>query len=247
MEMNMNNNNLYKYSTNINLVNFIKEKNDENNISQINYSESNKNNEFLLELANILENKLKANIRLHQKGFEVYKEKILSEKNLILSSINPEIKNLTINQLIDLLTKMKEKKKNEKNTTYFTIGQKMNNNKVNIDQNTIDKMNTIFEDYSKNVNNNEKNNNNGNNNNQFQFNYNKNVTGLNAANNNNLNGVNTKNSCNKYHGCNFDPRKVYHSPSPLLGKKYDSKIIEENKNVNNHINFYEDQKINDNL
>ncbi len=57
MEMNMNNNNLYKYSTNINLVNFIKEKNDENNISQINYSESNKNNEFLLELANILENK----------------------------------------------------------------------------------------------------------------------------------------------------------------------------------------------
>ena len=34
-----------------------------------------------------------------------------------------------------------------------------------------------------------------------------------------------------------DPRLIYHSPSPLILKKQDSKIIEENKNVDNQIDF----------
>ena len=261
MEANINNinsNNLSKYSTNLNLVNFIKEKNEDNNTNQIN-SESKKMNEFLLELAKILENKLKTNIRLHQKGFDIYKAKIFSEKNLILNSISSDIKSLTINQLIELLTEMKMKKKNEKNTEYFTIGKKMNNNKINIDQNSIDKMNKIFiEDYSYNNNINDNSNDdshekkNNKFNNKFQFKYNKNVNGLNAI-NNNMNGNCVKSSCNVLHGhghrCYFDPKNVYHSTSPVFikNKKYESKTIEDNKSINNYNNFYEEQKINDNL
>ena len=215
--MNDNQNNLYNYSANINLVNFIKEKNDENNIGQAN-SESIKKNEFLLELANILENKLKTNIRLHQKGFEIYKEKLLSEKNLILNSINKDIKDLTINQLIDLLTNMKQKEKNEKEKNNFTLGQNTNNNNVNINRDAIERMNQIFSEFSNNNN--------------------KDIINILPCNNI---GINNKNKNN--YKSNFDPRIMIHSPSPILTKKYESKIIEENKNVNNQINFYEDQKI----
>ena len=123
----------------------------------------------------------------------------------------------------------------------------MNNNKINIDQNSIDKMNKIFiEDYS--YNNNIDDNYNGdsyeNKNNKFQFKYNKNINGLNGV-NDNMNGNGVKASCNILHGhgCNFDPRNVYHSKN----KKHESKKIEDNKNINNYINFYEEQKINDNL
>ena len=38
-----------------------------------------------------------------------------------------------------------------------------------------------------------------------------------------------------------DPRLIYHSPSPLLVKNPNSKIIEENKNANNQIDFDEPQ------
>ena len=34
-----------------------------------------------------------------------------------------------------------------------------------------------------------------------------------------------------------DPRLVYHSPSPLILKRQESKIVEENKNVNNQLDF----------
>lgn len=231
--MNENDNNLYKYSKELNLVNFIKENKNENNQNQTN-SDSAKNNEFLIELAHILENQLKINIRLHQKGFEIYKEKILSEKNLILNSINKELKNSTISQLIDLLTKMKDDVKNA-NTPCFNIGQKKDNNKFKIDQNLIESMNNIFSEDSNN------NNNNGNMMKVCQFNYNKDFPCLKKV-NNNMNGINAN---TKLHPGKFDPRKVYRSPSPYFSKKHESKIIEENKNVNNQINFYEDQKIND--
>ena len=240
MEMNNNmdesDNNLYKYSKELNLVNFIKEKKSENNQNQT-YSDSTQNNEFLIELAHILENQLKINIRLHQKGFEIYKEKILSEKNLILNSFNKELKNYTINQLIDLLTKMKEDIKNA-NTPCFKIGQKKNSNKFKIDQNWIENMNNIFSDDS--VNNN---NNNGNMMKKCQFNYNKDFPWLKNV-NNNMNGINLNTQLQKGKR-KFDPKAVYRSPSPDFLKKHESKIIEENKNVNNQINFYEDQKIND--
>ena len=211
METNMND--IYQYSTNLNLINYIKEIKDENNRNNAS-SESIKKNEFLFELANILENKLKTNIRLHQKGFEIYKEKMLNEKNLILNSMSENVKNLTINQLITELNNIKKKKKQKEDIAkeFFNVGQKKNNNnKINIDQSAIETINKIFQDKSIN-------NNNGNNN--INNNYN-----------------------NKNH--HFDPRVVYHSrsPSPNINKQYNSKIIEENKNVNNLINFYEDQKI----
>ena len=219
--MNINQNNLYNYSVNLNLVNSIKEERNENNILQVS-SEPPKKNEFLLELVNILESKLKTNIRLHQKGFEIYKEKLLSEKSLILNSLSKDIKNLTINQLIDVLISMKEEQKNEKE--YFNIGQNCNSNKTNIGQNAIKKINELFSDYSTN-------------NNMIQFHLNNNDQ---PTNNMNIkqNKINDK--------FKFDPKNVYHSPSPLFLKKQESKIIQENKNVNKHINFYEEQKIKDN-
>ena len=105
--MNMTQNNLYKYSQNLNLSSLVEIKNDENNINSKDLALLNQKTSFLKDLANILENKLKNNIRLHQKGFEIYKQKILSDKNLILNTISKDLRNLTINQLLALLKQIK--------------------------------------------------------------------------------------------------------------------------------------------
>ena len=245
----MNQNNLYKYSQNLNLVSIVENKNDENNINSKDLALLNQKNTFLKDLANILENKLKNNIRLHQRGFEIYKQKLLSDKNLILNTISKDLRNLTINQLLTLLKQIKEDENKEKLNSYFNLGKNMNNNKNNnnyndeIDmnnenQNSIEMINKMFNDYSnlKNIDiiNSNKFTNDFNN---FSYNENSanNLMKFKSQNNNTNNKLGFKNI-----GYN-DPRLIYHSPSPLILKKLDSKIIEDNINANNQIDFDEPQ------
>ena len=218
--------NLYKYSD-VDLVNFIKEKNAKN-IKNLD-AESTKKNEFLIELAIFLEKKLKHNISLHQNGFKIYKQKILADKTFIQNSIRKDLRSMTINQLIELLTKMQNGSETDskKVDKYFNIGQK---NPI-INQNQIVVLNNIFSGVA--IQNNNK-----------KFNLNNNIiNNININSTNQLNNNNTK-KFNLIHGLN--PKDVYHSPSPLIVKKHQSKIIEENQNVNNIINFDEEQKLNNN-
>ena len=243
----MNLNNLYKYSQNLNLASLVEIKNDENNINSKNMALLTQKASFLKDLANILENKLKNNIRLHQKGFEIYKQKILSDKNLILNTISNDIKGLTINQLLSLLKQIKEDDNKAKLNSYFNLGKNMNNNSINYNdkadmnnenQNSIEMINKMFNDYSnlKNID--------IINSNKFTSSFNNYINGENA--NNNLlkyqsQNINTNNKLGfKNIGYN-DPRLIYHSPSPLIFKKYDSKIIDDNKSANNQIDFDEPQ------
>jgi hypothetical protein len=239
--MNMTQNNLYKYSQNLNLASLVEIKNDENNINSKDLALLNQKTSFLKDLANILENKLKNNIRLHQKGFEIYKQKILSDKVLILNTISDDLKKLTINQLLSLLKKIKEENDKEKLKSLFyvdstnKINNNINNNDVDINnenQNSIEMINKMFNDYSnlKNID--------IINNNKFtpQFtkyddSFKKNLMKYKSQNNNVNNKLGFKNI-----GYN-DPRLVYHSPSPLILKRQESKIVEENKNVNNQLDF----------
>ena len=204
--------NLYKYSD-IDLVNFIKEKNKSNN--NLSDQKSKNKNGFLVELAIFLERKLKNNISLYQNGFKIYKQKLLADKYFMQNTISNDIKNLTINQLIDLLTNIKNNKDLKKSNEFFSIGQYIKNN------------------YNKQNNENELNNS------QFSLN------NINFELNENENQNNNKKFSNKnklIHGLNI--REIYHSPSPLLNsRKINSKIIEENANINNKIDFYEEQKI----
>ena len=224
--------NLYKYSE-VDLVNFIKERNAENNKKTD--PESIKKNEFLIELAIFLEKKLKHNISLHQNGFKIYKQKLLADKTFIQNSIRKDIRSLTINQLIQLLTNIKNESDTQNADKYFNIGQKIDQN---INQNSIDILNNIFSQA------NIQNNKNDKNNHKFNFN-NTNVNNLNSNNVfNKINNGNNARKINLIHGLN--PKDVYHSPSPLIFKKHQTKIIEENQNINNKINFDEEQKIDDN-
>ena len=207
--------NLFKYSD-IDIVNFIKEENEGNNnmISQ----ESKNKNEFLIELAMFLEKKLNQNISLYQNGFKVYRQKLLADKNFLQNTLEDDLKKLSISQLIDLLENIK-KNNSEKANEFFNIGQYIKNNY--------------------NIKNNEKNINN----NKFLFNNNygliQNKNTILNGNNKNLNEINCKNKL--IHGLNI--KEVYHSPSPNFINKYESKIIKENEQANNKINFNEDQKI----
>ena len=250
-------NSLYKYSGDLGLLNIIKERNDENIINNSD-NISKEKTEFLIKLANILENKLRINIRLHQKGFETYKQKLTSERDLILNNTR-DIKDLTIKQIIDILISIKNNTYNQKNTNYFSIGKIPSNKKKDNNDNILSSlqgMSKIFIPQES-----MENNSGINNNKQFNFNaFNteNNYQNMNV-NTNKMNLINNKiknNNLQKHinikinHNLGFknkqfnDPRKIYHSPSPLNNnKKYDSKIIEENKNVNNQINFEEDQKI----
>ena len=236
-------NNLYNYSQNINLASYTEMKNNENIINSKKASSLIKQESFLKDLSNILENKLKNNIRLHQKGFEIYKQKILSDKALIINTISDDLKNLTINQLLSLLKKIKEEKDKEKFKSLFNFGScnKSNNtincNNININtesQNSIEMINKMFNDYSnlKNID--------IINNNKFtpQFtkyddSFKKNLMKYKSQNNNVNNKLGFKNI-----GCN-DPRLIIHSPSPspLILKRQESKIVEENKNLNNQLDF----------
>ena len=247
--MNVNQNNLYKYSQNLNLASLVEIKNEENNINSKDSALLNQRNSFLKDLANILENKLKNNIRLHQKGFEIYKQKIFSDKNLILNTISKDLKNLTINQLLTLLKQIKEDEDKEKLNSYFNLGKNMNNNNMNYNdevdmnnenQNSIEMINKMFNDYSnlKNID--------IINSNKFTNDFNNFANNENSANNlmKNKSQNNNYNTNNKLGFKNIgynDPRLIYHSPSPLILKKYDSKIIEENKNANNQLDFDEPQ------
>jgi hypothetical protein len=242
--MNNHYNNIYKYSQNLNLKSFVDKKNDENNINSKDPTLLNQKVSFLRDLANILENKLKNNIRLHQKGFEIYKQKIISDKDLILNTISNELKNLKINQLLLILKQIKEDENREKINNLFNLGKNVNkNNSINYNddidlnsenQNSIEMINKMFNDYSnlKNID--------IINSNKFTPDFNSfandeyvpNFGNKIISQNNNINDkLGFKNI-----GFN-DPRLIYHSPSPLILKKQDSKIIEENKNVDNQIDF----------
>ena len=256
-------NSLYKYSGELGLMSIIKERNDENKINNSD-NISKEKIEFLIKLANILENKLRINIRLHQKGFETYKQKLTSERDLILNNTR-DIKDLTIKQIIDILISIKNNTYNQSNNSnnYFSIGKIPSNKKKDNNDNILNSLQGISKIFF--TQQNTENNCEINSNHQFNFNafnsqnnyQNMNVNasknGINLMNNNNVdnkleNHINIK--INKNHNLGFknkqfnDPRKIYHSPSPLNNiKKYDSKIIEENKNVNNQINFDEEQRI----
>ena len=251
--MNNNQNNLYKYSKNLNLASFVEINNGENNINSKDSALLNQKVLFLKDLSIILENKLKNNIRLHQKGFEIYKQKILSDKNLILNTISSDLKNLTINQILAILKKIKEDENKEKYNNFFSLGKNMNyinNNNINYNgdidlnnenQNSIEMINKIFNDYSnlKNID--------IINSNKFKHDFNYFENNENASKKimnyksqkNIINNIDNKLGFKKL-GLN-DPRLIYHSPSPLILKKQDSKIIEENKNVDNQIDFDEPQ------
>ena len=216
-------------------------KNNENIINSKKASSLIKQESFLKDLSNILENKLKNNIRLHQKGFEIYKQKILSDKSLILNTISDDLKNLKINQLLSLLKKIKEENDKEKFKSLFNFNSynksniAKNNNDIDINnesQNSVEMINKMFNDYSnlKNID--------IINNNKFatQFakyddSFKKNLLKYKSQDNNVNNKLGFKNI--KYN----DPRLVYHSPSPLILKRQESKIVEENKNVNNQLDF----------
>ena len=239
--MSNNQNNLYNYSQNINLASYTEMKNNENIINSKKASSLIKQESFLKDLSNILENKLKNNIRLHQKGFEIYKQKILSDKALILNTISDDLKNLKINQLLSLLKKIKEENDKEKFKSLFNFNSynksniDKNNNDIDINnesQNSVEMINKMFNDYSnlKNID--------IINNNKFatQFakyddSFKKNLLKYKSQDNNVNNKLGFKNI--KYN----DPRLVYHSPSPLILKRQESKIVEENKNVNNQLDF----------
>ena len=239
--MSNNQNNLYNYSQNINLASYTEMKNNENIINSKKASSLIKQESFLKDLSNILENKLKNNIRLHQKGYEIYKQKILSDKALILNTISDDLKNLKINQLLSLLKKIKEENDKEKFKSLFNFNSynksniAKNNNDIDINnesQNSVEMINKMFNDYSnlKNID--------IINNNKFatQFakyddSFKKNLLKYKSQDNNVNNKLGFKNI--KYN----DPRLVYHSPSPLILKRQESKIVEENKNVNNQLDF----------
>ena len=239
--MSNNQNNLYNYSQNINLASYTEMKNNENIINSKKASSLIKQESFLKDLSNILENKLKNNIRLHQKGFEIYKQKILSDKALILNTISDDLKNLKINQLLSLLKKIKEENDKEKFKSLFNFNSynksniAKNNNDIDINnesQNSVEMINKMFNNYSnlKNID--------IINNNKFatQFakyddSFKKNLLKYKSQDNNVNNKLGFKNI--KYN----DPRLVYHSPSPLILKRQESKIVEENKNVNNQLDF----------
>ena len=239
--MSNNQNNLYNYSQNINLASYTEMKNNENIINSKKASSLIQQESFLKDLSNILENKLKNNIRLHQKGFEIYKQKILSDKSLILNTISDDLKNLKINQLLSLLKKIKEENDKEKFKSLFNFNSynksniAKNNNDIDINnesQNSVEMINKMFNDYSnlKNID--------IINNNKFatQFakyddSFKKNLLKYKSQDNNVNNKLGFKNI--KYN----DPRLVYHSPSPLILKRQESKIVEENKNVNNQLDF----------
>ena len=239
--MSNNQNNLYNYSQNINLASYTEMKNNENIINSKKASSLIKQESFLKDLSNILENKLKNNIRLHQKGFEIYKQQILSDKALILNTISDDLKNLKINRLLSLLKKIKEENDKEKFKSLFNFNSynksniAKNNNDIDINnesQNSVEMINKMFNDYSnlKNID--------IINNNKFatQFakyddSFKKNLLKYKSQDNNVNNKLGFKNI--KYN----DPRLVYHSPSPLILKRQESKIVEENKNVNNQLDF----------
>jgi len=239
--MNSNQNNLYNYSQNINLASYTAMKNNENIINSKKASLLIKQEAFLKDLSIILENKLKNNIRLHQKGFEIYKQKILSDKALILNTISDDLKKLTINQLLSLLKRIKGENDKEKLKSLFYVdsinktNNNINNNEVDINnenQNSIEMINKMFNDYSnlKNID--------IINNNKFtpQFlkyddSFKKNLLKYKSQNNIVNNKLGFKNI-----GYN-DPRLIIHSPSPLILKRQESKIVEENKNSDNRLDF----------
>ena len=246
-----NQNNLYHYSNDLNLSSFITIKNNENSINKKDSAILNQNISFLKDLANILENKLKNNIRLHQKGFEIYRQKLLSDKNLIINNIGNDFRNLSIKKLLEILKQIKEDDNKEMMNNLFNFGKninKFNDNNIyynninmnNENQNSIVMINKMFNDYSnlKNIDliNSDK----------FKYNFNNMSSDENSKNNlikykSQNNGTNNKLGF-KNLGYN-DPRLIYHSPSPLIIKKQDSKIIEENKNANNQIDFDEPQNL----
>ena len=177
------------------------------------------------------------NFKVAQNG----SQKILSDKSLILNTISDDLKNLKINQLLSLLKKIKEENDKEKFKSLFNFNSynksniAKNNNDIDINnesQNSIEMINKMFNDYSnlKNID--------IINNNKFatQFakyddSFKKNLLKYKSQDNNVNNKLGFKNI--KYN----DPRLVYHSPSPLILKRQESKIVEENKNVNNQLDF----------
>jgi hypothetical protein len=249
MNLEINEQNLYKYSD-IDLVNFIKDNNSEDKLLD---NESKNKDEFLIELAIFLEKKLKNSIKSHQEVFKIYKQKLLAEKTFVKNSIKKEIRSLTINQFIDLLKKIKNDNEEEKFNKYFNIGKKINNplktsskkeyindNKLNdnFKSNQLDDLNNIFSGLNQN------NNENTMKNNPFLVNDKNIVSTIKINNEKNVNFQDKfRNNGRNYLIFGLPANEVYHSPAPIFINKIDSKIIKENENVSNQINFNEEQKI----
>ena len=148
--------NLYQYS-NIDLVSYIKEESAKNNNKA--YPQTKKKNSFLEEIADFIGKQLNYNISLHQQGFKVYKQKLLADKTFIQNSLNKELRNLKINQLIEKLTNLKNNSSTHKPNKYFNIGQNFEHFDIKIDkcENSNQDLNKILfysKVYNNNVNNN---------------------------------------------------------------------------------------------
>lgn len=170
----------------------------------------------LSKITQILDNKLRNYINTYISLFELYKQKMDANKMTLLKILDPEIKSLTINQLLQLMISIQ-------NNYIKTcdLQEKVNNTIKKNEKNKINNIEKIF----------------------------------NLLNGSSFDDINKENNVenrkkekvydiSKYKGIDFtDPTKICHSPSPLIFKKNESKqIIDDNKNVDNQIDFSTPQK-----
>ena len=120
---------LYNYTLDLDLYKTVMDNLNQNNP---NLADENKEKitEFIKSISIYLEENLKNSIRLHQKGFEIYKQKLLSDKNMILNSISKDIGNMKVNKLIEELTKLKNQQNQKQNNV-------VDNNSLNVLNNII--------------------------------------------------------------------------------------------------------------
>lgn len=84
-----------------------------------------KKEKYISEMVRVLDNILRNNISTYLNTFEVYRQKLLADKMFLLNSLDKNIKSLTINQLIELLTSVKNDYKGAQNVR--TKVEKINN------------------------------------------------------------------------------------------------------------------------
>ena len=125
---------LYNYTLDLDLSKTLLENSNQNSTNQ-DAKNTEKINEFLKPIINYLENNLKNYIRLHQKGFEIYKQKLLSDKKMILNSTSKDIGNWKVNKLIEELTKLKNNQNTMKNNLIDNSSLHTLNNIVSLNNN----------------------------------------------------------------------------------------------------------------
>lgn len=225
---------IYKYSE-PSIAVLSQKKNDENRNNNVYKNDKQQllekeNEKFIDEFIIFLEKNLRHNIKLYQKGFETYKQKMLLNKNLILNCLDKDILNLTINQLINLLKQVKNSSQSNLDNSKENLGKI---NPFNIAK-KIDQMNNLFSLGSFEVNNHTK---------PIKDSNNDIISNDIPSNIQKKMGKNFELS--KHKNISFiDPNQIYHSPSPLIFKKNDSKpIIEDKSNKNDILDFSTPKKI----